>query len=421
MDKRTFIKSLTSLGFFSTSPGKALDQLLLGAEQFSAEVMARDEDFWSGIRKGYKLKPDYINLENGYYCLLPQETLENFIQQVRHVNYEASYYMRTEQFDNKKIMAAKLAKLAGCNPDELIITRNTTESLDMVIGGFHWKEGDEAVMAKQDYGAMLNMFKLQEKRYGIVNKIISIPNHPASDEEIIDHYAQVITSKTRLLMVCHMINITGQILPIRKIVDMAHQKGVEVLVDGAHAFGHFDFSLSELNCDYYGSSLHKWLSVPLGAGILFIKKGKAGQIWPLLAEGETQPDDISQLNHTGTHPVHTDLAIAQAVDYHLRIGVKRKEERLRYLQQYWTGRVRSLPNVLVNTPEDPSRHCGIGNVGIKGMKPSELAEILFKKYGIYTVAIDVANVQGCRISPNLFTTLKELDVLVGALKDLNKE
>jgi selenocysteine lyase/cysteine desulfurase len=384
----------------------------------SSGELAEDEDFWASVRKGYKLKPDFINLENGYYNFLPEQVLEKFMDHVREINLQGSWYMRTVQFENKKSMAAKLAALAGCSPDELIITRNTTESLDMIIGGQDWKPGDEAVMAEQDYGAMLEMFKQVSKRYGVVNKIISVPNHPESDEEIVNLYASVITEKTKLLMVCHMINITGQILPIRKICDMAHEKGVQVMVDGAHSLAHFKFAIQDLHCDYFGSSLHKWLSVPLGAGLLYVRKDKIGGIWPLIAEGERKPDDISRLNHTGTHPVHTDLTIQDAIEFYNTIGAERKEARLRFLQHYWTSKVKDLPHVILNTPADPARSCGIANVGIKGMKPSELGDILFKKYQIYTAPIDGAGVHGCRITPNIYTSTAELDILVKALKEL---
>lgn len=420
MDKRSFLKSFTFLGL-GIAPGlTTIENLISKVSHLPSTEVAKDEDFWASIRGGYKLKPDYINLENGYYCFLPEETLENLVKHVREVNYQGSYYMRTVQWDNKKAMAAKLANLGGCSPEELIITRNTTESLDMVIGGMDWKSGDEAVMAEQDYGAMLEMFKQVAKRYGVVNKIVSVPNHPSSDEEIVELYSKAITEKTKLLMVCHMVNITGHILPIRKICDMAHKKGVQVMVDGAHAFAHFQFALPDLDCDYYGSSLHKWLSAPLGAGMLYVKKGNAAKVWPLLAEGDKKDDDIYRLNHIGTHPVHTDLAIGDAVDFHQKIGGERKEARLRYLQNYWTSKVRNLPHVIVNTPVDPKRSCGIANVGIKGMKPKELADTLMAKYKIYTVAIDGANVFGCRISPNLYTTPAELDVFVKALGEMGK-
>ena len=418
MNKRAFLKSIAVLSAASVTSANAMDTWIDDVAHISSEVLAEDETFWEGIRKGYRLKSDYINLENGYYCFLPQETLESYILHIREINYQGSYYMRTVQWDNKKAMAAKLAAIAGCSPEELIITRNTTESLDMIIGGMHWQVGDEAVMAEQDYGAMLDMFKLVAKRYGVVNKIVSVPNHPSSDEEIVSLYANSITAKTKLLMVSHMINITGQILPIRKICDMAHSKGVEVLVDGAHAFAHIKFSLPDLNCDYYGASLHKWLSVPLGAGMLYVKKENISKVWPLIGEEGKKEDDILRLNHIGTHPVATDLAIANAIDFYAKIGADRKEARLRYLQNYWTSKVRQLPHVEVNTPADPTRSCGIANVGIKGMKPSELAETLLKKYKIYTVAIDGAGVHGCRITPNIYTTLKELDVFVKALSEM---
>lgn len=417
MNKRGFLKniSLMSVGLPLTFVN--LDKLLAGYQEVSSNTLASNEDFWEKIRQGYKLKDDYINLENGYYCFQPQETLEHFINHVREVNYQGSWYMRKFNVDNKKKSAQQLAELAGCSTEELVITRNTTESLDLVIAGVDWKKGDEAVMADQDYGAMLNQFKLMERRYGIASKRVSVPNHPKNDEEIVDLYASAITDKTRLLMVCHMINITGQILPIRKICDMAHEKGVDVMVDGAHAFAHIDFKMSDLDCDYYGSSLHKWLSVPLGAGFLYVKKGKASTLWPLFAESNKEPDDIYRLNHIGTHPVHTDLAIVNAIDYQSKIGIKRKEDRLRYLQNYWTSKVRDLPRVSVNTPKEMERHGGIGNVGIEGMKHDVMAKKLFDDYNIWTVGIK--RVKGCRITPNIYTTTEELDVLVGAIRELS--
>jgi len=418
MDKRTFLKNAGLAGIGGMLSLDSLAQMFESVSAVPATELAGDEDFWTSIRKGYRLKPDYINLENGYYCFLPEQVLEKFIEHVREVNYQGSYYMRNFRAANKKAMAAKLAAVAGCSADELIITRNTTESLDMVIGGLDWKPGDEAVMAEQDYGAMLNMFKQVSKRYGVVNNVVSVPNHPESDEEIVNLYASAITDRTKLLMVCHMINITGQILPIRKICDMAHEKGVEVMLDGAHAFGHFTFNIPELHCDYYGSSLHKWLSAPLGSGILYVKKEKIANVWPLIASGKMEPDDISRLNHIGTHPVHTDLAIADALDFYNAIGAERKEARLRFIQNYWSSKVRDLPNVLLNTPADPSRSCAIANVGIRGMEPSDLGEELLSRYQIYTVPINGAGVHGCRITPNVYTSTDELDVLVKALTEL---
>jgi len=410
MNKRTFLKACTLLGFSAPWFSYAKTQ--------TSTSLASDEDFWEGIRGGYRLKPDFINLENGYYNITPQATLEKYIQHIREVNLQGAYYMRTVQFENKKRIAARVARLVGCPEDTLVLTRNTTESLDTIISGFPWKAGDEAIFAIQDYGAMQDMFKQVARRQGIVLKIISLPNNPSSDEEIVDLYAQAITDKTKLIMVCHLVNVTGQINPIRKICGMAHARGVEVMVDGAHAVAQIQFNISDLNCDYYGASLHKWLAVPLGVGILHVRKEKIAQIWPLIAEEGVPLTDIRHLNHVGTIPVHTDLAVDDAIDFYEKLGPARKEARLRFLQNYWTTKVRSIPRVRLHHPADPTKSCAIANVGIEGIKPSVLAERLLKEYKIYTVAIDGGNVHGCRITPNVFTTLKELDVLVKAISEL---
>ena len=420
MNKRTFLKSAALAGTSLPFTLSALAERLARFSDLPATTLATDDNFWLAIRGGYRLKPDYINLENGYYNIKPGEILDAFIGHVKEVNYEGAYYMRTVQFDRKKAIAARLAALAQCAPDELIITRNTTESLDMIIAGYPWKQGDEAIMAEQDYGAMLQMFKQVERRHGVVRKVVSVPNHPANDEEVVAVYAKAITPKTKLLMISHMINITGQILPVRKICDMAHAQGVEVMVDGAHTYAQIRHSVPDLGCDYYGASLHKWLSTPLGAGILYVRKGMSDKIWPLLAEPDDSTTGIARLNHTGTLPVHTDLAIGDALDYYQSLGPDRKETRLRYLQQYWTTKVRDIPNVIVNTPADPARSCAIANVGIRGIAPAELATRLLTQYKIYTVAIDspVANVQGVRVTPNIFTLTSELDELVRALQKM---
>ena len=418
MNKREFLKnvSLAAVGlpFIRTSFSTSLNTL----KHLSPNQIATEENFWLQVRKDYSLKPDYINLESGYYNIIPNPTLNHMIDHARMVNYEGSYYMRTVQWDQKNAMAAKLAKVVGTSAKNLIITRNTTESLDMVIKGMNWKKGDEAVYAKQDYGAMKMMFEQVSRRYGTKNIIVSVPNHPTSDEEIVRIYQNAITSRTKLLMVCHMVNITGQILPIKKICQMAHKKGVQVMVDGAHCVGHFQFKIDDLECDYYGSSLHKWLAVPLGTGMLYVRDKHIDNLWPVFAEHHREPGDIARLNHVGTHPVYHDLSIENAIEYYAMLGAERKEARLRYLQEYWSSKVRTHPNIVVNTPKESLRACGIANVGLKNLKPHELAKQLMDRYQIFTVAIDYANVQGCRISPNVFTTTQELDVFVKALQEL---
>lgn len=418
MNKRTFIKNATMTGIGATLGMDALAALFETKLGVTGDALASDEKFWKEIRKQYLLKPDYINLENGYYNFIPQPLLEKFIGHVREVNYQGAYYMRNNAVENKKRVTAKLAALVGCSAEEIAITRNTTESLDIVIAGKHWEKGDETIMAEQDYGSIIEMLKHVGDRYGVVNKMVSVPNHPKSDEEIVALYENAITSKTKLILVSHMINVTGQILPIRKICDMAHAKGVEVCVDGAHAVAHFKFNIPDLNCDYYGASLHKWLSTPLGAGLLYVKREKMPNIQPLIVGWEKEPYKMLRISHTGTHPSHTDLTIEDSIDYYNMIGAERKESRLRFIQEYWTSKVRTVPRIIINTPVESHRACGIANVGIEGIKPGDLAKRLLDEHRVYTVAIDGANVHGCRITPNVYTTTEELDQFVVALKKL---
>ena len=416
MDKREFLKSA----------GTASLALLFGDKLWAQYAtlppvkLAEDEAFWAAIRGKYRLKPDYINLESGYYSIQAQPVLDAFIENVKKQNYEGSYYLRTTQVPDKAAVRDKVAVMAGCEPAELCITRNTTESLDTVMNGIDWKAGDEAIMAVHDYPHMLAQFRLLARRYGIVNKVLTVPLDPKSDDEIVELYASAITPKTRLLMVCHIINITGQILPVRKIADMAHARGVEVMVDGAHAFAHLDYKIPDTGADYYGASLHKWLGVPLGAGLLYVRKDKIQKLWPIFGDNllAGDADNIMKLNHTGTHPVHTDLAIPHAIAFHDMIGTQRKEARLRYLQNYWTTKARGIRNVVMFTPTDPARSCAIANVGVAGVAPAVLAKTLLDKYKVWCNGVNNAGVTGVRITPHVFIMPKELDVLVTALREI---
>ncbi len=414
MNKRDFLRAL----------GGASLALLFGEQAWARyaalppALLAQDEDFWATIRAKYLLTPDYINLENGYFLMQSQPVLEAFIGRVRDINLQASRYFRTRMPDDNVAVRARLAAMAGVPTEELIVTRNTTESLDTVIGGFHWNAGDEAVMAAQDYGAMLDMFRLQEKRHGITNRVVSLPMDPRSDDEIVSLYESAITPKTRLLMICHMVNITGHVLPVAKVADMAHLHGVQVMIDGAHTFAQLDFRIPDLHGDYFAASLHKWLGNPLGAGILWVRRDHIAELWPTFADLTVPEDDIRTLNHTGTQPVHTVLAISDALDFHESIGIRRKEARLRWLQQYWTTKLRGHSRIYFNTPSDPARIGAIANVGITGMEPAALGAALFDRYKIWTVAIDSAGVRGVRVTPHLYTSTAELDALVRALREL---
>ncbi len=417
MNKREFVRTVSG-GTAAMVFGPDLNALFARYAHVPATKLAKDEKFWATIRSKFKLTPEYINLENGYYCFQPEEVLNQFIGHVRSVNLQGSRYMRTVRVADKLRVRTKLAALAGCSPDELVVTRNTTESLDTVIAGFDWKPGDEAVMANHDYGAMIDMFKLQARRYGMVNRFIDIPTDPKSDAEVVQVYANALTPKTRLLLMPHMVNITGQILPVRAVCDMAHARGVQVMVDGAHAFAHIEYKLPDLGCDYYGTSLHKWLSTPLGAGFLFVRKNRIESLWPVYGDEGIAANDIMKLNHTGTHPCHTDLGIENAIAFHEMMGSARKEARLRFVQQYWTSKVRGYGKIVLNTPTDPARSCGIANVGVQGMKPADLAKVLFDTHKIFTVAIGNPGALGVRVTPQVYTSTKELDAFVKALKEI---
>ena len=415
MNKREFIQKFGLVGLATYS---LPDDIIYDKDKFNLPPFKTEDDLWKTVRGHYSLKPDYINLENGYYNIIPNPTLYKYIEHVKTINFEGSYYMRNSLENDNLKLRKRISDWLSCDKKNIIITRNTTESLDLIIGGYPWEKGDEAIYAQQDYGSMKLMFEQVSKRYNIKTKVISIPNHPSSDEEIVSLYENQITKKTKLLMVCHMINITGQILPIKKICEMAHSYGVEVMVDGAHCIGHFNFSIEDLNCDYYGSSLHKWLSAPLGAGLLYIKEKHISKIWPLLAGHSNDFNGIKKLNHLGTNPVHVHLAINNALDYIDWIGIKRKEKRLKKLQNHWIQNLKNVSNVEINTPLSFSKSFGIGNIGIKGMPPKIMAEQLLKKFNIFTVAIDYANVKGCRITPNVYNSIDEIEVFINAIRKL---
>lgn len=416
MNKREFLKGGAAASVAMMLEGGAIAR---GLAATPAQTAA-DEAFWAALRLHYRTDNRFINLENGFYCFQPDTILDAYFAHVRAINGEASHYMRTRLDADMLKVRTQVARLAGCPVEELIVTRNTTESLDTVINGIDWKPGDEAVMATQDYGSMIDMFALQARRHGMVNRIVEVPLHPKSDAQIIDVYRAALTDRTRLLMVSHIVGGTGQVLPVAAICDMAHEHGVPVMVDGAHSFAHLDFALPDLRCDYYGASLHKWLSAPLGAGILHVRRDRIAGLWPMFGDASMADDDIRKLNHRGTHPIHTDLTLEQAIAFHQAIGAQRKMLRLRHLHAYWTDQVRTLPRIRLNTPVQPERTCAIANVGVEGIAPAALATRLMDDHGIYTVAIDRGTVQGVRVTPQLYTSIAELDALVAALTAITR-
>jgi selenocysteine lyase/cysteine desulfurase len=312
----------------------------------------------------------------------------------------------------------KLASLCGCDKEEIAINRNATEGLNTVIFGLNLKAGDEVVLTKQDYPNMINAWKQREKRDGIKLVWLDLPLPMESEDEITAFYTKAFTNKTKVVMVTHLINWTGQIMPVRKIADVAHAKGIEVIADGAHTLAHFDFKIEDLGCDYFASSLHKWLSAPFGSGLLYIKKEKIKNIWALLSNNEPDGSDIRKFESLGTRSFASEMAIGSAVDFHDVMGNKRKEERLRFLKNYWVDQIKDLPKVSFNQPKTKHLSCAIGSVAIEGKKPEEISSELFSKHKIHTVAINWENIHGVRVTPNVYTSLKDLDKLASALKKM---
>ncbi|WKN30734.1 aminotransferase class V-fold PLP-dependent enzyme [Porifericola rhodea] len=381
--------------------------------------LTSDETFWKEVRHYYKVSTDFINLENGYYSLAAEPVLEAQQQHIRKINQIPSMYMRKQQYSDYQKVKQAMADFVGCSQEEIVICRNTTEALDTIILGLKLEAGDEAIMSHQDYGSMLATFDQRARRDGTVNKLIKLPLHPKNDQQIVDAYESAVTERTKVILVTHLINITGQVLPVRAIAEMAHAKGIEIISDAAHSLGHLNFKIPELGCDYLGSSLHKWLGAPLGSGLMYIRKDKIENVWPLFGDDTYADTDIRKFEHIGTHPCSTHLAILDALNFQNKIGLERKEARLRYLKNYWVNQVKEVKGIRINTPFEDHRSSAIANVSVKGLSSAELADQLFDGFKIFTVAIDSEAVKGVRITPHLYNTTQELDQLVSALKKLS--
>jgi selenocysteine lyase/cysteine desulfurase len=387
--------------------------------QPNGEEPEKNEGYWDQIRQLYPRPDGYINLENGYFSHQPLPVLEFHRQKERDLNIRNSWVMRKEQTAIIENSRKELALFLGCDAEELALTRNTTESLNTVIMGYPWKKGDEVVIGNQDYGSMVEAFKQAANRFGIKLREASVPLHPESDEQVVNAYSSLFTSKTKMVHITHLINLTGQVVPVAAIAAAARKKGILSAVDSAHAVAHIQFGIGDLQADFVGASLHKWLCNALGAGFLWMKKEHIEKIWPLMGDTGLPKTNIRRFEHQGTRPIHTIESIGEALRFHLKIGSELKEKRLRYLMQYWTEKAAELPKVKLLTPhKDNKRCCAIANIAVDGYSPDELSKVLYDKFKIFTVAINHPVVNGVRITPHLSSSLSDLDSLVSALKQL---
>lgn len=370
---------------------------------------AMNEDYWSTIQNAFSVTRGIVNLNNGGVSPSPRMVTEALVRYIWQQEDATAYTMWQILEPQSETIRTGLAEMFGCDREEIAITRNASESLEILLMGMDLKAGDEILTTTQDYPRMLTTLRQRERREGLVLKLVKIPTPPQNVDEITAAFERGITNRTRLIMIAHQINITGQITPVKAVCDMARAKGIETIVDGAHSFAQFDFQQKDLGCDYFGTSLHKWLFAPKGTGLLFIKRDRIAKIWPLMAAETTQAGDIRKFEEIGTHSAAPRLAIGEALLFHLGIGGKRKEERLRFLSRYWMNQLKDVPRIKFNTSFASNQSCAIANVNIEGVDPVKIGSYLFDKHRIFTTPIVHEEFRGIRITPNVYTTLGELD------------
>lgn len=414
--RRSFIRqAATLLGGMALhqSARAAFPVLPSNSGQFSHDT---DEDFWRQVRLAYAASPNIVNLNNGGVCPAPRATMDALDYYNRMCNEAPSYYMWRTLDEDREPLRQNLARLAGTQADEIAINRNATEALNSVIFGLQLKAGDEVVVCKYDYPNMINAWKQREKRDGIklVWVDLDLPSESASD--LTEAYTSKFTANTKIVHLTHVINWSGQILPVKKIADRAHARGIEVLIDGAHSFALIDYKIPDLGGDYFGTSLHKWLCGPFGSGMLWVKKEKIKSLWPLLSNPEPESDNIRKFESLGTRSFPIEMAIGYSLDLQNLIGTARKQKRLQYLKNYWMERVSDVKGIKLYTSMKPDWGCAIGTFGIEGKKAVDISYQLYKDHKIHTVGIEWEKINGVRVTPNVYTTTDELDKLVQAIR-----
>ena len=388
---------------------------------YSKLPLLNDDDFWSWVRSCFTTSSNIINLNNGGVSPQPKQVQDVHIKYYQWCNEAPTYYMWRSLDEGREPLRRKLAHFSGVDPEEISINRNATEALNTIIFGLDLKEGDEVVVNKYDYPNMRNAWKQREKRDKIKLSWVELNMPTTDDDYIYKIYADAINSNTKIVYLTHLINWTGQLIPVavmKRIADLAHKNGAEVIVDGAHSFAHTDYKIGDLGCDYYGTSLHKWLCAPFGSGMMYIKKDKIKKVWALLSNDLPEGDNIRKFESLGTRSFAAEMAIGSAIDFHQAIGTDRKEKRLFELKKYWTDKVKSLPGIIFYSPLEKNYSCAIANFGIEGMKGSEIEALLMKYRKVHTVAIEYEKINGVRVTPNVYTSFYDLDQLVEGIKEI---
>ncbi|MEE8487936.1 MAG: aminotransferase class V-fold PLP-dependent enzyme, partial [Gemmatimonadota bacterium] len=382
----------------------------------SAHAIARDEDFWADVAQAFTVDRSLVNLNNGGVSPSPAYVPEAMKRHLAYSNEAPAYTMWRILEPQREAVRQRMAREWDCDPEEIALTRNASEGLQICQLGFDLKPGDEVLTTTQDYGRMITTFQQRERREGIVLKQFRIPVPAEDPAEVVRRFEAAITPRTKLILVCHMINLTGQILPVREVTALGRSRGIPVIVDGAHALAHFDFTLGELDVDYYATSLHKWLFAPHGTGLLYVRRDKIDGLWPMQAAAESMSDNIRKFEEIGTHPAANYLAIGEALTFHQAIGGRRKTERLVYLRDTWARQLLEDDRVRLHTSLEPGFACGIANVQIEGLDPAALGNWLWQHHRIIVTPIGHEECPGLRVSPSVYTTLEELERFVDAVR-----
>jgi selenocysteine lyase/cysteine desulfurase len=421
-NRREFLTGLSGIGAVATMfRGDAIARAA-GAGRDAAQTpphkLAREEDYWSQIQRCFDVDRTRINFNNGGVCPCPTHVLDQMIRDLRFSNELPALHMWSVLEPRVEGVRRDLAREFGCDPEEVAITRNASEALETLILGIDLKRGDEVIVTDQNYPRMLTSWDQRARREGVVIKSVSFKVPLPAAESFLDAIRQAITPRTRVIEFPHIVNLTGQILPVRELVELARPLGIEVFVDGAHSFAHFPFTRDELNCDYFGTSLHKWMLAPIGTGMLYVRKTRIKDIWPLMASGAGQGADIRKYEEIGTHPAANHNAIGAAAAFHRGIGSERKAARLRHLRDRWAKPLLAAsPRVRIFTPIDnDDASCGITLVHIDGIDPGKLAAYMMDKYGIVVIGVTHKDFQGIRVTPNIYATLDEIDAFGEAMQ-----
>ncbi|MGH7673634.1 MAG: aminotransferase class V-fold PLP-dependent enzyme [Gemmatimonadales bacterium] len=418
--RRSFVRSLFSAGAaIPALQDGGVDHVLRTVGRLdgrSAEAVAADEDFWAEIQRAFTVDRTLINLNNGGVSPSPRVVQEAMRRYLEFSNEAPVYTMWSVLEPQIESVRRRLAATFGCEPDELAITRNASEALEIVQLGLPLAAGDEVVTTNQDYPRMLTTWRQRARRDGIVLQEIGFPVPPPSLDDLVERIERALTPKTKVIHICHITNLTGQIFPVRRICRLGRERGIEVIVDGAHAFAHFPFTRDELDCDYYGTSLHKWLLAPHGTGFLYVRKEKIPRVWPLMAASVEQDANIRKFEEIGTHPAANHNAIAEALTFNEGIGWERKAARLRFLFYRWAKRLDKLPGVQVLTPYDPAQSCGLALVSMANADVGKLVSWLWGQHRIIVTGITHPEFRGIRVTPNVYTTLGEVDRFVEVME-----